>query len=113
MMESKKHGVIGLFAALGDPTRFAVLETLMREGERSAGELQELADISPPAMSRHLRVLREANLVTRRIDGQKRIYAAEPEALRAIDGWALSHRGFWDAGLDRLAAALEARERNG
>ena len=56
-----------IFAALADPTRFAIVERLLAEGEQSAGELADIADITAPAISRHLRVLREAGLVTQRI----------------------------------------------
>ena len=94
------------FAALGDPTRLAIVERLLSEGECSAGALCEGAGISAPAVSRHLKVLREAGLVTRRIDGTRRIYAANPSAIGIVGHWALAHRGFWDAGLDRLARAL-------
>ena len=95
------------FAALGDPTRLAIVERLLTEGACPAGALSEGAGMSAPAVSRHLRVLREAGLVTRRVEGTKRIYAADPSAIGVIGRWALAHRGFWEAGLDRLGRALE------
>ena len=95
------------FAALGDATRLSIVERLLREGERTAGELCEGVEISAPAVSRHLKVLREAGLVSQRVEGPKRIYAANPAALGVIGHWALAHRGYWDGALARLAAAVE------
>lgn len=95
------------FAALGDPVRFAIAERLMRQGALPAGALQDVADISPPAISRHLKVLREAGIVTQSIDGSRRIYAINPSAVQNIDDWLRQHRDFWTAGLDRLAQMLE------
>ncbi len=98
------------FAALGDPTRLGLVERLLAEGERTAGELCQGVGISAPAVSRHLKVLREAGLVRRRIDGQRRIYAADPGTLGIIGHWALAHRCFWETGLDRLDAALRRED---
>lgn len=94
------------FAALGDPTRLAIVERLLADGALSAGQLQDVADISAPAISRHLRVLREAGILTREIDGQKRIYAVAPAQVRAIHEWTMNHKAFWSGALDRLATAL-------
>lgn len=99
--------LVQTFAALGDPTRFAIVERLMNEGPLSAGELQDVADISAPAISRHLKVLRQNGLITRTVDKQRRIYAVAPDQIRNISDWMLSHEAFWNAGLDRLAAALD------
>jgi DNA-binding transcriptional ArsR family regulator len=95
------------FNALGDPTRFAIVERLLAQGALSAGDLQDVAAISAPAISRHLKVLREAGLVTQTVDKQRRIYAVNPDAVRTISDWTLSHREFWNGSLDRLAAALQ------
>ncbi len=94
------------FAALSDETRMAVVERLMAEGELPAGALVEDADMSAPAMSRHLKVLREAGLIQQRVEGTKRIYSVRPEALKAIADWTMDHRAFWEASLDRLEAHL-------
>lgn len=94
------------FAALGDQTRFAIVERLLNEGELSAGDLQQGATISPPAISRHLKVLRNAGILHQRIDKQRRVYSVRPQAVEAISAWTMSHREFWQASLDRLAAAL-------
>ncbi len=95
------------FAALGDATRFAIVERLLTEGELSAGNLNDGVGISAPAVSRHLKVLREAGIVVRRIDKQRRLYSVRPQAVLAINRWIGSHRAFWEASLDRLAAALD------
>ncbi|MDD9908984.1 MAG: metalloregulator ArsR/SmtB family transcription factor [Ahrensia sp.] len=95
------------FAALGDATRFAIVNRLLREGELSAGDLQKTVAISAPAVSRHLKVLREVGIVDQRIDKQRRIYSARPEAVAAISNWTTSHRAFWEGSLDRLQAALD------
>ena len=98
------------FSALSDPTRLSVVERLMAEGELPAGALVEQADMSAPAMSRHLKVLREAGLVQSRIEGTKRVYSVRPEALKAIADWTMDHRAFWEASLDRLEAHLALDE---
>lgn len=91
------------FAALGDPTRLAIVDRLMRDGPQTAGALSDQADMSAPAVSRHLKVLREAGLVRREIDAQRRIYSVEPEAIRTIAAWTIAPEEFWSASLDRLA----------
>lgn len=99
-----------VFSALGDPTRFAIVERLLADGEVSAGEIAATLPISAPAVSRHLRVLQEAGAVTRRVDKQRRLYSAEPATLRAISQWVQDHRAFWERSLDRLEAALAKHE---
>jgi DNA-binding transcriptional ArsR family regulator len=96
----------GVFAALSDPTRRAIVERLMARGELAAGEIAEPFDISLPAISRHLRVLEEAGLVERRADKQKRLIRAKPEALTLAQDWIDRHRAHWNAALDRLEAAI-------
>jgi DNA-binding transcriptional ArsR family regulator len=98
--------LVDTFSALGEETRFAIVERLLRDGELSAGEIQEGLTISPPAVSRHLKVLREAGVVTRRIDRQQRIYSVRPEAVQTVNAWSLSHRDFWLSSLKRLERAL-------
>ena len=96
------------FAALADPTRLSVVEELMHRGEMPAGELVAHAEMTAPAVSRHLKVLREAGVVTQRAEGTKRLYRVAPEAMKAISDWTISHRSFWESGLDRLDAILAA-----
>jgi DNA-binding transcriptional ArsR family regulator len=99
--------ITATFAALGDPTRLAIVERLLKEGELAAGALCADAEISPPAISRHLKVLREAGVVAQRVDAQRRLYSVRPEAVQSISAWTMSHREFWQASLDRLARALD------
>ena len=92
-------------AALADPTRRRIVELLGR-GERSAGELVEEFDVSAPAISQHLKALREARLVQVRVDAQRRIYALDPGGLDEIDAWLASVRRFWSGRLDALEREL-------
>ena len=100
------------FAALGNPTRFAIVERLMHEGELAAGEFLRSGDISPPAMSRHFKVLRQAGIVQKRIDKQRRMYSVRPEAVQAIGAWYMSFREFWEGSMDRLEIALHKQSEN-
>jgi DNA-binding transcriptional ArsR family regulator len=90
-------------AAIADPTRRRVLE-LVRDRELAAGEIASAFEISRPAVSRHLRVLREAGLVTERRDGRLHIYKADPTPLQELRGWL---DGYWSG---RLAALKELAE---
>ena len=94
------------FAALGDPTRLAIVERLLDRVPLSVTELRDVSEISAPAISRHLKVLRKAGIVSRTVAAQRRIYAIEPDRVRAIDSWTRSHAAFWQGSLDRLATAL-------
>ncbi len=102
------------FTALSDPTRRRIVE-LLAEGERSAGELGECFDISAPAISQHLKVLKEAHLVQVRAEAQRRIYTLDPEGLEELEGWVHRIRGFWTERLDvleqRLAANPETKKK--
>ncbi|WP_173924001.1 helix-turn-helix transcriptional regulator [Agromyces sp. Marseille-P2726] len=94
---------------LGDPVRRRILE-LLAEGESSAGELgrvvQEEFGISQPAVSQHLRVLRDAGFATVRPEGTRRLYALEPGPLAAADQWFDAFRRFWQPHLDALGTEL-------
>ena len=100
--------LVQTFTALADETRFAIVERLMDEGELPAGKLAAPVGISAPAVSRHLKVLRGAGVIEQRVVGTHRLYRVNPDAMRAISGWTMDHRAFWEAGLDRLQAALDA-----
>ena len=102
--------LITTFSALADETRLGIVERLMAQGELPAGNLVNDAGISGPAISRHLKVLRQAGLIEQRADGNKRLYSVRPEALRAIADWTMDHRKFWEAGLDRLEEFLSEEE---
>ena len=101
--------IVTTFAALGDPVRFAIAERLLKNGPQSAGALQDLANISPPAFSRHLKVLRKAGVISQTKDKQRRIYAIQPQAVQQITRWSQTHAAFWEPSLDRLAHALDER----
>jgi DNA-binding transcriptional ArsR family regulator len=100
-----------IFDALGDPTRLAIVERLLREGERSVGELAKPLPISLPAVSRHMRVLEDAGLVEYRVDRQWRRYRVRAQSLREIEDWMELYRSFWTASLDRLERMVEKRRR--
>ena len=97
-------------AALADPTRRRIVE-LLAERERDAGEIASHFDVSRPAVSRHLRVLREHGLVRARSDAQRRIYSLEAAPLEEIDAWLDKYRGFWANRLDALDVQLRRARR--
>ena len=94
------------FSALGDQTRFAIVERLLNEGELSAGCLQEQMVISRPAVSRHLKCLRNAGVIRQRVDAQRRMYSVRPEAVQTISAWTMSNREYWQSSLDRLEKVM-------
>ena len=97
------------FAVLAEPNRRRILDELC-QGERSVGELVERLALSQPAVSKHLRVLRNANLVTARIDKQHRRYRLRPEPLAEIDDWLEPYRQFWADRLDALQTYLDEEQ---
>jgi DNA-binding transcriptional ArsR family regulator len=99
------------FAALSDPTRLMIVERLLREGERSAGELAKPLPISLPAVSRHIRVLEQAGLIERRVDRQWRRYRVRADRLKDIDDWLAHYRAFWTGSLDRLERLVTRKRR--
>ena len=101
------NSLVGVFAALSDPHRLAMVERLIAEGEKTVGELGAPFDISGPAISRHLAVLELAGLIERRIDRQWRVCRVRREALDAVEDWVERQRRFWNASLDRLERHLE------
>jgi len=95
------------FTALADPTRRAILDALA-DGERSVMELAAPFDMSQPAVSRHLKVLENAGLITRRIDGTRRPCALSPSGLLLVERWAEQLRKSFEARYNRLDAVLAA-----
>lgn len=91
---------------LGEPSRRTILD-LLRDGERTVGDLVSRLDVSQPAVSKHLRVLREAGVVEARSEGQRRIYRIRPEPLAELDRWLEPYRRLWSSHLDRLEQHLE------
>jgi DNA-binding transcriptional ArsR family regulator len=95
------HNPVEALAALADPIR-RELVALLAGGERAAGDLAGRFPVSRPAISRHLRVLREAGLVRARTDGKRRLYALDPRPLRELDDWLAPYRDLWAQRLDAL-----------
>jgi DNA-binding transcriptional ArsR family regulator len=98
------------FAALAEPTRRRILDEL-RKRDRTVGELVEAVGMSQPAVSKHLRVLREAGLVSARPRAQTRRYRVEPRGLAEVDRWLEGYRRMWAGRLDELESNLDAKER--
>ena len=97
------------FAVLAEPNRRRILDELC-QGERSVGELVERLSLSQPAISKHLRVLREADLVAARVDKQHRRYRLRPAPLAEVDAWLAPYRRFWAERLDALEAHLDQEQ---
>jgi len=94
------------FEAIAEPSRRRLLE-LLRSGERPAGELVAATGLSQPGVSKYLKLLREAGLVSVRADGQRRLYRLEPGELAKLDDWLKPFRRFWAERLDALDDHLE------
>lgn len=105
-MMHEPTNLISIFSALADPTRFAVVSKLLEDGETPAGELHSIADISAPAISRHLKVLKDAGVITQRKAGTNRLYSVNPDAMQELTAWTKDMRNFWEGSLDRLDALL-------
>lgn len=98
-----------VFEAVAEPTRRAVLDLLSGK-DRTAGELvAAFPGLTQPAVSRHLRILRESNLVDVRAEGTRRLYSLRPAALLELDRWLDSYRRFWTARLDDLETHLDTK----
>ena len=96
-------------AVLAEPTRRRILDRL-GTSERSVGELVEALELSQPAVSKHLRVLREAGVVSCRAAAQRRLYRVDPRPLRELDDWLAGYRRLWDTHLDALERHLDDQE---
>ncbi len=97
----------GLFKALADPTRRAIYEHLVRAGEQTVRALTDRAGVSQPAVSKHLGVLKEAELVRDRREGRQTYYRVHREGLAPLIDWIKHYAGFWRDRLDRLEQLLE------
>jgi DNA-binding transcriptional ArsR family regulator len=98
------HDII--FRTLADPTRRAIFEVLCRDGEHTVGALTELAEISQPAVSKHLGVLKQAGLVRGRHEGRQTHYSAQRGALAPLLDWTSQMAGFWQGRFDQLEDLL-------
>jgi DNA-binding transcriptional ArsR family regulator len=107
-------GAVNAFDVLGDPVRRRILE-LLADGELSAGEIgatiQDEFAITQPAVSQHLKVLRDNGFTSVRPDGQRRLYAVNGTALRDVDQWLNAFRRFWTPHLDALGTEIARGKR--
>ncbi len=94
------------YAAVAEPHRRQILD-LLRDGERPVGELVACLQLGQPSVSKHLKVLREANLVVARADGKRRLYALHPDPLAEVHQWLEPYRALWSKRLDALERHLE------
>jgi DNA-binding transcriptional ArsR family regulator len=101
---------VNALAALSDSTRRQIVE-LLAERERNAGEIAAEFSVSRPAVSRHLRILREHGLVQARTAGQQRIYSLDPGPLAELDDWLGRYRTFWTNRLDALDTEIRRARR--
>ena len=98
------------FEVMAEPNRRLILD-LLRQCERTVGELVSALEVSQPAVSKHLRVLRAAGLVESRTDAQRRFYRVHPQPLREMDAWLEPYRQMWTTSLDALERRLDATDR--
>jgi len=96
-----------VFRALADPSRRRILDQLL-VGDASVNELADGFSTSRPAVSRHLRILRQATLVVERREGRRRIYSLNPGPMARADAWLTKYRAFWTARLQALKALVES-----
>lgn len=97
--------MIETLSALAEPNRLAIVE-LLKSGPRPVGEIVEELGLRQPLVSKHLKVLSDANIVSARVDAQRRIYRVEPERFREIDGWLNTFAATWAERFDRLEEHL-------
>ena len=100
------------FGALADPTRRAIVARLAR-GEAGVLEVAAPFAMSQPAVSKHLKVLERAGLISRHRAGQRRLCRLEPQTLKGLSEWIGSYRDYWEASLERLDAYLEGLQKDG
>jgi DNA-binding transcriptional ArsR family regulator len=100
-----------IYFAIADSTRRALLKRLANDGEKGVSELLAPFSISQPAVSKHLRILREANLVRSRKVGRERMYTIEAGKLKEVHDWVSHFEKYWDAKLDALGSYLDKQKR--
>jgi DNA-binding transcriptional ArsR family regulator len=101
-----------IITALAEPTRRTIIEMLARSGPLAATEIYEHFPVSPPAISQHLKVLREAKLVQMEKRGQQRMYRLNPGAMLELEGWARHLTHLWNQRFDALEKVLEASKKH-
>jgi DNA-binding transcriptional ArsR family regulator len=100
-----------VFEIIAEPNRRAILSLLVLS-QQSVGEIERQLRLSQPAVSKHLRVLREAGFVESTVDAQRRLYRLKPEPFQKVDAWLAPFRQFWSAHLDALERHLDRMERS-
>jgi DNA-binding transcriptional ArsR family regulator len=101
------------FSVVADPKRRAMLDLLVKR-ERSVGDLvSAFPDISQPAVSKHLRILKDSGLVNMRVQAQQRIYSIQPKGLAELDAWIAKYKVFWPDRLDALEQHLSKSKNKG
>jgi DNA-binding transcriptional ArsR family regulator len=100
-----------IYMAIADSTRRALLLRLADEGEKTVTDLSEPFAMSQPAVSKHLRILRDAGLVESRKDGRLRLYAVQPRKLRQVHDWVSHFEKYWDEKLDALGNYLNRKKK--
>jgi len=101
---------MGPFEALAEPKRRQIVE-MLSAGPLSAGEIASAFEISAPAVSQHLQVLRQARLLKVRVEAQRRVYEIEAAGFEEVDAWLTRYRAFWTGRLDALEVALQQHRR--
>ncbi len=96
-----------VFAAIAQPTRRSILEMLAQGGQLPASDIARRFQLSPPAISQHLKILREARLVRMHKHRQQRIYQVNPEAVQQVEAWAQAVEALWKDRFNRLEALLQ------
>ncbi|MGH9575441.1 MAG: ArsR/SmtB family transcription factor [Candidatus Acidiferrales bacterium] len=107
--DSVTYPLQAVFAALSDPTRRSVLD-LLRHGSRPAGQIAAMFPVSRPAISKHLRLLRRAQLVRERREGRHRVYELNPDPLKMVESWIGEYRTFWQKNLASLKVFVESEQ---
>ena len=100
-----------LFNALADPTRRNIIELLATQGQMNATDICENFDVSHPAISQHLKILREAELVRLQKDAQRHLYSLNTDAIHKLEHWVKQMTQHWDETYDRLDQVLEAEKK--
>ncbi len=100
-----------VFAIIAEPNRRAILSLLL-SSQQSVGEIERQLHMPQPAVSKHLRVLREAGFVEATVDAQRRVYRLKPEPLQEVDDWLEQFRRFWSAHVDALERHLDRMDKS-
>lgn len=108
-MPNMAYSGVDVFQAIAQPKRRQLLDALA-DGPRAVGELVEILGEAQPAVSKHLRVLRDVGLASSKADGPTRLYSLHPDGLRELDAWLDPYRRRWEATLARLEEFLDAKE---